>query len=92
MDDAHLLKDETVLDSMEHYESLFKVSRQNNREVVLKNTYILNETLHKKDIDERLRSQFVGTTLLYLRDVLRRHGITIITEEVRKNSVIIGEL
>ena len=84
MDDAHLLKDETVLDSMEHYESLFKVSRQNNREVVLKNTYILNETLHKKDIDERLRSQFVGTTLLYLRDVLRRHGITIITEEVRK--------
>lgn len=84
MDDAHLLKDETVLDSMEHYESLFKLSRQNNREVVLKNTYILNETLHKKDIDERLRSQFVGTTLLYLRDVLRKHGVVVITDDARK--------
>lgn len=84
MDDAHVLKDETVLDTMEHYKSLFEVTRQNNREVVLKNTYDLNITLHKKDIDERLRSQFVGTTLLYLRDVLKRRGITIITEDARK--------
>ena len=84
MDDAHLLKDETVLDTMEHYASLFTVTRQNNREVVLKNTYDLNETLHKKDIDERLRSQFVGTTLLYLRDVLKKRGIVMITEEARK--------
>lgn len=84
MDDAHLLKDETVLDTMEHYISLFEVSRQNNREAVLKNTYALNETLHRKDIDEKLRSQFVGTTLLYLRDILRNQGITVITEESRQ--------
>ena len=84
MDDAHLLKDETVLDTMEHYVSLFEVNRQNNREAVLKNTYALNETLHRKDIDETLRSQFVGTTLLYLRDVMKKHGITVITDESRQ--------
>lgn len=84
MDDDHLLRDETVLDTMEHYESLFEINRQNNREAVLKNTYALNETLHRKDIDEKLRSQFVGTTLLYLRDVLRKQGITVITDESRQ--------
>lgn len=84
MDDNHLLRDETVLDTMAHYESLFEINRQNNREAVLKNTYALNETLHRKDIDEKLRSQFVGTTLLYLRDVLRRQGISDITDESRQ--------
>ena len=83
MDDNHLLRDETVLDKMEHYESLFEVNRQNNREAVLRNTYALNETLHRKDIDEKLRSQFVGTTLLYIRDVLKKQGITMITDESR---------
>lgn len=83
MDDEHLLKDETVLDSMEHYKSLFCFSRQNDREKVLKNTYALNETLHKKDIDERLRSQFVGTTLLYIRDVIKHQGITVINDDTR---------
>ena len=80
VDDAHWLKDEKALDTMAHYESLFELSRQNNREAVLKNTYALNETLHRKDIDEKLRSQFVGTTLLYLRDVLKKQGITEITD------------
>lgn len=84
MDDDHLLTNETVLDTMEHYVSLFEVSRQNNREAVLRNTYALNETLHRKDIDETLRSQFVGTTLLYLRNVLKRQGITMITPESRQ--------
>ncbi|MBR0540730.1 MAG: N-6 DNA methylase [Clostridia bacterium] len=84
MDDHHLLSDETVLDTMEHYESLFSESnRQNDREQVLKNTYALNITLHKKDIDEKLRSQFVGTTLLYLRDVLKNKGIVKINDEAR---------
>ncbi len=84
MDDHHLLSDETVLDTMEHYESLFSESnRQNDREQVLKNTYALNITLHKKDIDEKLRSQFVGTTLLYLRDVLKMKGIVKINDETR---------
>lgn len=85
MDNDHLLEEETALDSMEHYETLFaENNRQNDREKVLKNTYALNETLHKKDIDEKLRSQFVGTALLYIRDVVKKKGISQITEESRK--------
>ena len=85
MDDKHFLKNENMLDTMEHYASLFEEnSRQNNREKVLRNTYSLNETLHKKDIDEDLRSQFVGTTLLYIKDVVQKQGISEITDETRK--------
>lgn len=82
MDDKHLLADETVLDTMEHYESLFaENNKQNNREKVLKNTYALNETLHKKDIDEKLRSQFVGTSLLYIKRTMKKLGITTIDKD-----------
>lgn len=84
IDDEHQLLDETVLDNMEHYQNLFEFNRSNDREKVLKNTYTLNETLHKKDIDEKLRSQFVGTILLYLRDVLKKQSITVITDETSK--------
>ncbi len=85
IDDKHLLADETAIDKMEHYKSLFaESSRQNDRERVLKNTYSLNETLHKKDIDEKLRSQFVGTTLLYIKATLNKKGISEINDETRK--------
>ena len=84
MDDEHLLINETVLDTMDHYESLFvESSKQNNREKVLKNTYALNETLHKKDIDEKIRSQFVGTILLYIRDIIKTKGISKIDDNSR---------
>ena len=85
IDDNHLLKDEKSLDSMKHYKGIFMINRQNNREKVLKNTYALNETLHKKDIDEKLRSQFVGTTLLYIKDVLKNKGISEINDKSRKD-------
>lgn len=84
IDDAHILDDETAIDTMEHYKSLFNVTTQNNREKVLKNTYDLNETLHKKDIDERLRSQFVGTALLYIKKVVKDLGIVSINKDSRK--------
>lgn len=74
IDDAHLLENETVMDTMEHYVKLFDTARQNDREKVLNNTYDLNELLHKKDIDERLRSQFVGTTLLYIKETVKKIG------------------
>ena len=70
IDDDHLLKNETVLDTMDHYVALFQLNKQNDREKVLKNTYDLNELLHKKDIGEALRSQFVGTVLLHIKDLL----------------------
>ena len=52
VDDEHILKDETMLESMAHYVKLFKINKSNDRETVLKNTYSLNELLHKKDIDK----------------------------------------
>lgn len=84
IDDAHLLQNESVLDNMAHYEALFEVSRQNDREAVLKNTYALNATLHKYVIKEDIRSQFVGTAYLYIQDVLRQQGIAAITHESRQ--------
>lgn len=81
IDDEHVLRDETMLDQMEHYVNLFKTNKSNDRETVLKNTYALNELLHKKDIDENLRSQFVGTSLLYIKDLIKKKGAILITKE-----------
>lgn len=83
VDDSHLLKEETVLDTMEHYVKLFDTARQNDKERVMKNTYDLNELLHKKDIDEKLRSQFVGTTLLYIKDMVKKTGATRIDDAIK---------
>lgn len=83
VDNKHLLIDETVMDTMEHYASLFDVNKQNDREKVLKNTYALNELLHKKDIKESLRSQFVGTLLLHIKDLVKKIGATIIDEDLK---------
>ena len=84
VEDKFVLSDESVLDTMEHYEKLFDVSKQNDREKVLKNTYDLNELLHKMDIDERLRSQFVGTTLLYLKKLVEKFGAKKIDDNLKK--------
>ena len=83
VDDSHLLKEETVLDTMEHNVKLFDTARQNDKERVMKNTYDLNELLHKKDIDEKLRSQFVGTTLLYIKDMVKKTGATRIDDALK---------
>lgn len=83
VDDKHLLDDETVMDTMEHYVSLFDVNKQNDREKVLKNTYALNELLHKKDIKESLRSQFVGTLLLHIKDLVKKIGAIRVDDELK---------
>lgn len=74
MENGSLLKFEKVIDTMEHYKDLFVENKQNDREKVLRNTYALNELLHRKDIAEKLRSQFVGTTLLYIKDQIKKQG------------------
>ena len=84
VDDSHILKEENVLDAMEHYVKLFDTARQNDKERVMKNTYDLNELLHKKDIDEKLRSQFVGTTLLYIKDMVKKTGATRIDDALKE--------
>lgn len=78
--DKNFLPEETVLDSMDHYRKLFNVKKQNDKEAVMKNTYKLNEILHKVDIDEKTRSQFVGTALLYLKDLVNKEHTQYITE------------
>ena len=83
VNDSCILTGETVLDTMDHYSSLFVTSVQNDRETVLRNTYALNELLHKNDIDEGLRSQFVGTTLLYIKKIVKQYGNPIIDEAFR---------
>ena len=83
IDDSHILESETVLDSMDHYIKLFDVSLINDRETVLKNTLALNELLHKNDIDENKRSQFVGTTLLYIKKLVKQTGLNIVDDEMK---------
>ena len=39
----------------------------------------------KKDIDENLRSQFVGTSLLYIKALVKRKGYPLITQEFVKS-------
>ncbi|WP_053982733.1 HsdM family class I SAM-dependent methyltransferase [Niameybacter massiliensis] len=85
IDDESILTTETVLDKMEHYVRLFDINKENDREKVLKNTLALNELLHKMDIKEDLRSQFVGTTLLYIKDMVNRAGATKIDNELKND-------
>ncbi|MFR7349643.1 class I SAM-dependent DNA methyltransferase [Peptoniphilus sp.] len=79
--DETLLQNENVIDTMEYYTSLFNASKQNDREKVLKNTFALNELLHKIDIPEKIRSQFVGTSLLYIKDEVKRRGYITIDDK-----------
>ncbi len=83
VDREHFLKEETVLDNMAHYQALFYMNKVNDREKVLKNTYALNELLHKLDIDEKLRSQFIGTILLYIRKMVQNDGSSVVNDDLR---------
>lgn len=83
VDREHFLAEETVLENMAHYQALFYRNKINDRETVLKNTYALNELLHKMDIDEKLRSQLIGTILLYLRKMVRNEGSPTIDTALR---------
>lgn len=72
--EANVLSGENVLQPMSHYVSLFQVIQINDRERVLKNTFDLNILLHKMDIGEPTRSQFVGTCLLYIKEFIKQLG------------------
>jgi hypothetical protein len=85
IDEKHILESESVIDSMEHYKKLFEINNQNDKEKVLKNTYDLNELLHKLDIDEAKRSQFVGTCLLYIKELVKKKGADMIDDAFVKS-------
>lgn len=84
VDSSNLLTEEVSIDTMEHYYNLFEAAFINDRETVLKNTFALNELLHKFDIDENKRSQFVGTTLLYVKKMVKKIGSPSINDELKQ--------
>ena len=69
IDESHQIKNQYNLKPFDEYAEIY-TSKQNNREQVLRNTYSLNETLHNYGISEKIRSQFVGTCLLALKNNL----------------------
>lgn len=66
INESHRLTGQHSLKSFDEYADLY-IGKTNNKEKVIKNTYSLNEKLHKYGINEKLRSQFVGTCLLALK-------------------------
>ncbi|MBR2133774.1 MAG: N-6 DNA methylase [Eubacterium sp.] len=80
--EAELLSGECALRSMNEYVDMY-TSKVNDKEKVMQNTYKLNELLHKYGISERLRSQFVGTCLLALKNGLDYSSPTMTSPQVR---------
>lgn len=68
-DDRRLRKEEAIR-TMPEYVEMFDAKHTNNKEEVMRNTYQLNELLHRHGISEKLRSQFVGTCLLAIKNGL----------------------
>lgn len=68
--------DDTKLKSMSEYVEYFKPRNINDKTAVLENTAQLNRMLHDNGIPEKLRSQFVGTCLLALKEGLIYKGLT----------------
>lgn len=67
--DGDLMPKEIALRTMDEYVD-FYTSKINDKEKVMQNTYKLNKMLHRHSIPEKLRSQFVGTCLLALKNGL----------------------
>lgn len=64
------------LKSLEEYVDYFKPKNTNNKTAVLENTANLNRLLHDNGVSEKLRSQFVGTCLLALKQGLIYEGLS----------------
>lgn len=64
VEDGRRLDTEEAIRTMPEYVAMFDAKHTNNKEEVMRNTYQLNELLHRHGVGEKLRSQFVGTCLL----------------------------
>ena len=64
------LDNEEAIRTMPEYVAMFDAKHTNNKEEVMRNTYQFNELLHRHGIGEKLRSQFVGTCLLAIKNGL----------------------
>jgi len=74
IDDEHMNSELTNILSFEEYEELC-FGKVNNKLKVVDSIKMLNELLHSDGINEKLRSQFVGTCLLALKNGLVYEGI-----------------
>lgn len=79
---SDFLPKETALRTIDEYVD-FYTSKINDKEKVMQNTYTLNELLHKHGISEKLRSQFVGTCLLALKNGLDYKSISLTPAQIR---------
>lgn len=68
-------RNEKKLKTFKEYENIF-FGTKNDKLKVIQNTYDLNELLHKYGIKEKIRSQFVGTCLLALKNGLIYRGLS----------------
>ena len=80
--DSDYMPNETSLRTIDEYTD-FYTSKVNDKEKVMANTYKLNELLHKYGINEKLRSQFVGTCLLALKNGLDYSTTTLTAPQIR---------
>lgn len=69
IDDEHKVSTETVIRTFEEYENLC-FGKVNDKIKIVDSIKQLNEKLHSDGINEKLRSQFVGTCLLALKNGL----------------------
>jgi len=74
IDDDHVASTETVLRTFTEYEDLC-FGKVNDKIKVVDSIKTLNETLRADGINEKLRSQFVGTCLLALKHGLIYDGV-----------------
>lgn len=70
VEDDRKLVSEGAIRTMPEYVAMFDAKHTNNKEEVMRNTYKLNEKLHRHGIKEKLRAQFVGTCLLAIKNGL----------------------
>ncbi|MCR5308506.1 MAG: SAM-dependent methyltransferase [Bacilli bacterium] len=74
-DNTTLKRFETKLKTFDEYRDIY-FATANNKLKVIQSTYELNELLHQYGIKEAIRSQFVGTCLLALKNSLVYSGCT----------------
>ena len=69
IDELYQNKNERVIKTFTEYSNLY-FGKKNNKLAIIQSTYQLNELLHQYGINEKIRSQFVGTCLLALKNNL----------------------
>ena len=80
IDNKHENLGERVIRPFGEYIDIF-FGTKNDKLTIVQSTYALNELLHGYGINEKIRSQFVGTCLLALKNGLVYKGLT--TKQIR---------